>query len=437
MCKCMMYVRLPVQTQLGSIRSFHKSSSIAKQASKDSKEQEENTFKQKLAQMAEDATPTIDDPKAGFIADALPYNKEAFHSKLQKIEDDNFEHQYQKEIGISKLPSYTSKHSRELAMAPAWTGKESVYDASVRMLNDKYTPRKSTTYKSRPLITPKPSLKERLNNARESALDYSISKIEEKPAKKKDEFEEEDDFAERYRERLLGPAQLLNDSFAAVDNSIKSLADQRIRDAQKRGEFDGITRGKPLPANFTSTDGYIERTEYHLNNILKRQDAIPPWIEKQGSVSVMISQFRNQLDDEWRQKAVNLINELYSKETLEQKLDILSNFIKAEATNQGHKLRSVEWENHQLPYLKAKINSLNDNIRGYNLQAPLPSQKLYLILEKEREASYKRVAPSLPDALKRHVLKPEEKKVGLGNYINGNLYTKYQLNHWDQCYSIL
>ncbi|GMG20304.1 unnamed protein product [Ambrosiozyma monospora] len=307
-------------------------------------------------------------------------------------------------------------------MSKAWNGSEDGYTAGLRMVSERVNKQvkkipvsngKLSSRSGGPLFTKKKSIQERLHDARETAIDYQISKLE--PSKNKSKnttgssFEEEDDFAERYRERLLGPAQFLNDSFSAVDNSIKSLADQKIMEAQRRGEFKNLSnRGKPLPKDFTNDSAYLDRTEYHLNNILKKQDAMPPWIEKMGRVELEIDRFRKQLDDDWLRRAVNLVNEMNPGLNFEEKLKKVQSYAVAENSESGDeekqlvKLRSREWELKEDSYLTTKIRKLNDSIRGYNLQAPLPSQKLYLMKNNELEKCYKRASKRLVSAYERH-----------------------------------
>ncbi|KAG7886312.1 hypothetical protein KL925_002792 [Ogataea polymorpha] len=348
-------------------------------------------MKRRLEQLAEDARPMAGDSRAGAISDALPVDLPKLRSKLDQIENQAFDHQYQRAIGLSKIPSYAGKQEREIASSKVWTGKESVYDASLRMLNDKYKP------------LPKANVRQRLHNARDGALDYQLGKLSDKN-KAKDE--DDDQFAEMYRERLLGPAQFLGDSYASLDNSVRSLADQRIQEAQRRGEFRNLPRGKPLPKDFTSNNAFIDRTEYHLNNILKRQEAVPPWIEKQGSVEAQIRQFRRQLDSDWTLQAVHIVCEKHSKKSDTDKIQIMSQYAEAERNNNSSytKLRSSQWEQKYSNYLEVKLKALNDSIRGYNLQAPLASQKLYLNANSELEKCYRRCADNLEAAIKKHLL---------------------------------
>lgn len=375
-------------------------------ASKNEGNVEGGYMKRRLQQLAEEAYPSSVDPNAGKIEDAIPYNKIEMHAKLDKIQNDpsNFQYQHQQAIGVSKLPSSASKHTRDLALAKPWTGVETHYDASLRMLNDSIKPMK-VKKTSNTIITPPQPIRDRIHDAREGALDYRLAKISNSGGKGK-KGETEDEWAEMYRERLLGPSMLLNDSFASVDNSIKSLADQRIMEAQRRGEFKNIRRGKPLEEGYGSAENmFIDRTEYQLNQILKRQDALPPWIEKQGGCDLHILRFREELDKEWLRWALNRVKDKFPGASDEELIAKMETYAKNELedTPGGERLRGDAWVQTRRRHLDSKLRDLNDTIRGYNLQAPLASQKLYLLLDKELAGCYKRVAPLLVEAFKKHL----------------------------------
>lgn len=412
-----------------NVGKFRRNQSTKPNNTKKNADMEDGGYmKRRLEQLAEDAFPSSSDAIAGIPKDALPYNKIELHEKLDKIQNDpsNFRYQHQQAIGVSKLPSSASKQTRDIAMAKPWNGVEYYHDASLRMLNDSYKPIKIVKSKSKinlkngnTIITPPQPIRNRIHNAKEGALDYQLAKVSLKDIKKGgNENEEEDGWAEMYRERLLGPSMLLNDSFASVDNSIKSLADQRIMDAQRRGEFKNIKRGKPLNKGYSGTENiFIDRTEYHLNEILKKQDALPPWIEKQGGCDIKISNFRYELDQEWLKWSLNQLKDEYpdiNNELLIKKMEI---YAKNEINGEGKLLRSEKWLNTRGKYFESKVRDLNDTIRGYNLQAPMASQKLYLILDKELNSCYKRIAPILVDSFKKHI-----EKSNIGNVTHSNSY---------------
>lgn len=353
----------------------------------------------RLKQLLEDSEQIDDSVK--IERDALPIQRDYQMQKLiDKLELKQYDAQYSKEISYGKIPDYASKHSKEIALGSVWKGSESAHDLNLRMLVDVHKPLKTQPRLLR-------STRTRLNNAREGSLNYSLAKLSEQHDDTKN-----DGWTERYRERLLGPELLGPTTISTTVNSIKALADRKIEDARNRGDFDNLpNRGRPLPTDPNARSAYLDITEYHLNNILIRQDITPPWIEKQGSVLQLVDSFRKELDKLWLKRAVLVLNEKYPAADIEFKLSKALQYSENEKRGQNQ-LRDPEWIKEQDSYLTAKINSLNDSIRGYNLQAPLASQKFYLVKEKELEQMFNRVNSShLHNGLKRFLLgdpKPQQ-----------------------------
>ncbi|ODV63767.1 uncharacterized protein ASCRUDRAFT_73552 [Ascoidea rubescens DSM 1968] len=322
------------------------------------------------------------------------------------LENSKFFKKHEKQIYISeKIPKNIDKFSKDNALSAPWTGEESVHDANLRMLVDSHKPLKQKISGNGLLKMPiakRKSVSDRFSEAREKSLDYSLSKISET---KSPQEEEDDGFKEMYRERLLGPELLGPTSFASTISAISSLADERIEEARKRGEFDNLpNRGKPMASNPHQSNPHLDRTEYHMNNILIKQDIVPPWIEKQTSVDLQIKHFRQGLQKKWRSRAINLVIENNKNSNNQQKLQIMQSFADNEINKTGPLLRDPAWENSQKSSLTPTLRSLNDIIRGYNLMAPMPSQKFYLLEDRELERCYKETAPHLVDALKRHLM---------------------------------
>lgn len=300
--------------------------------------------------------------------------------------------EYQRAMSIVHLPDYADKQTRYLAMSKPWTGNETPNEITTRL-------KKEAIKKPKPM---KRSVRSnRLNDAKEGALNYRLDRYDKE--KKSEKEKKDQEWREMYKERLLGPTMLISDTFTGVDNTIKSLADQKIMEAQRRGDFKNIHRGKPLKKDFTSEGEFIDRTEYHLNKILKSQDAIPPWIEKQGSVTSEIQHFRDELDRKWALKAVSLIRERHENEANEEELiEIAEQYARGKRV-----LNNSEWENElKEVFLSFKIEKLNSSIRSYNLQSPIASQRLYLDENKELKECYKRVNPTLGEAFKQFRSQP-------------------------------
>ncbi|KAF2130505.1 hypothetical protein P153DRAFT_219354 [Dothidotthia symphoricarpi CBS 119687] len=212
------------------------------------------------------------------------------------------------------IPSLAPRHSRDLAATAAWTGTESIHDASLRMLNDAHKPMRL----GRPPRAPGPSVPLprsvdtghkksraaagiRLANARDRSGLYSSLK-------------EDDESEPSERERRL---QDLKDRFdpnarAIIPGTIQglaSLANKKIEDAIARGQFKNIPRGKGknVERDYNANSPFIDTTEYFMNKIIQKQEIVPPWIEKQQELTSAANKFRGRLRSEWKRHAARII----------------------------------------------------------------------------------------------------------------------------------
>ncbi|KAF6015549.1 hypothetical protein HII12_000708 [Brettanomyces bruxellensis] len=388
-------------------------------------EENENILKEKLEMLREDAFLLDPNNKEIEVPSNLRSSDEPSTEKIEEIKQKMMEvikkypkqetTEYQRAKSIAKMPSYADKQSRDLAAQRPWNGKESPYEITSRLKQESIKIKKVGRVEENSLGSK--SKLNRLDNAREKVLDYRLSKHIEIDSEEERKKKERKEWGEMYKERLLGPTVLISDTFTGVDNTIKSLADQRIMEAQRRGDFKNIHRGKPFEKGFTANSAYIDRTEYHLNKIMKGQDAIPPWIETQGSVQNEIEQFRNELDRRWSLRAVLLIKKLYPKADDVQLLKLAGKL--ASDTS----FKSKQWEEEQKNgSLRFEVNKLNDRIRGYNLQAPSSSQKIYLDTDKELVQCYNRVNPRLSDVMKQYGIKKDNREESIDNKKQGRLF---------------
>ena len=286
--------------------------------------------------------------------------------KIQKqVAAREFQEKYAKEIAFAKVSSIANKHAQETILSQPWTGEENVKDTSLRMVLDKVGPEKNknlhfytnTGFKSKTLEipkllrTPKLSTKERLEAAQDKVLNYKLDNQE-------IEKKEAGAFRALYAEKFT--------PIGSVEK-IKSLADARIEESMRNNGFAGLEklRGKKLDIGLNNP--HVSRTEHHLNNMLVNQNIVPPWIEKQGSVNTEIANF----------KKSNI-------SSFQRSLHIAFKQMKNTEVNETMKLKVFqEWKTINSVLLGSKIKSLNDSLRTYNLQAPLSTQKFYLLPERE------------------------------------------------------
>jgi hypothetical protein len=268
-------------------------------------EKEEGAFTRRMREMSEEALESggrsalkaVDE--AGFSADLKAQLESRIASaNLRSSEAD--------------LPASASRHTRDLATTDAWTGTESLHDASLRMLNDTRKPLRLGRPPKMPGVPVPQSIdtghkrvKEgrglRLANARDRSTVYAY-------------LQEDEDLEATEREKRL---QDLKDRFdphsrAIVPGSISgiaNLANQRIEDAIARGQFKNIKRGKTanVERDYNASSPFIDTTEYFMNKIIQKQEIVPPWIEKQQELTSAASKFRTRLRADWKRHAARII----------------------------------------------------------------------------------------------------------------------------------
>lgn len=372
-------------------------------------------MRRRLAQLAEEARPSKDDPLAGkvWFADEntpvsnptkitappggespdLAASQQLVASLVDKItnggavsEEALFAAKYQREMALAtKVPDYTPASARAIAHAAPWTGTESTVDAANRMLQDAHKPLKGSTAggdMAPKSFKPRPSVSQRLASARDQSLDYEIKHKAAVPSSNEEETTGPT-FRELYADRFAG-FSALNNNFTAID----SLASQRIEDAIARGEFRDLPgRGKETEKDLHLSSPYIDHTEYYLNNMIKRQGAAPIWIDRQGGLAVRMKQFREQVGRSWVGFVVHKLDDSGgpSDAKLARARQIASS---SDSLRQGEVGRwTAEWERKHKEYHAKSVESINSAIRSYNLQAPGAARRGYLTLGKELAAA--------------------------------------------------
>jgi hypothetical protein len=210
------------------------------------------------------------------------------------------------------LPDSAPRHTRDLATSEAWTGTESIHDASLRMLNDAHKPMRLGRPPRAPGVQMPKSVdtghkrnKEqrgvRLANARDrSGIYFSVKSDEEMDAE--DRAKHLQELKDRYdpHARVIVPGDI---------SGLASLANKRIEDAIARGQFKNIPRGKGMNVerDHNANSPFIDTTEYFMNKIIQRQEIVPPWIEKQQELTAAASKFRGRLRFEWKRHAARVI----------------------------------------------------------------------------------------------------------------------------------
>lgn len=283
----------------------------------------------------------------------------------KKHQQQQYDNTYQKELGYLKSEGVLrGKDARDLADTvnrPAWDGNESPIDALRRMIADSLP--KSKPVRQAKLLTPVVPTGERLRNAKENLLDYKVNEGTKSEA---------ESFRELYKERLLGPSMFVDaTSPRATLGMATSMADAKINAAidRKTGSFNSpdmdSVRGKPLDRQrlVNSTD-----TNFFVNEILNKQECLPPWIENQQGVEREIAAMRRDLERKWFDELTTAMEASGGEE------------LSAGVVECAGKSLHDRYEK----YFAAKFGDINNQIRTYNLQCPSSALHKWKLVE-ERE----------------------------------------------------
>lgn len=200
------------------------------------------------------------------------------------------------------------KGTREQAAAAPWVGKESLHDATLRMLDDSHKRLRSPARIPKPVINLRPAAKknvsaaDRLMNARDKTSIYALNQQEALTEEEREKMRKE------LKERFQPGARPMPTSL----QGLTSLANERIEDAIARGQFKNIQRGKGVNTerDYNANSPFIDTTEYFMNKIIQKQEIVPPWIEKQQELMKVVGSFRSRLRNDWRRHAARSIASL-------------------------------------------------------------------------------------------------------------------------------
>ncbi|ORY77284.1 hypothetical protein BCR37DRAFT_400543 [Protomyces lactucae-debilis] len=186
---------------------------------------------------------------------------------------------------------------------------------------------------------------------------------------------------------------------------LQSLAEERIDEARRNGAFKNLD-GKGKRLDLAEAKSTIDRTEYFLNKIIKKQGALPPFVDAQVNVDRSIAAFRYSLQSLWIETCCKLI--ALSGGTLEAQRRRAEEYAEAERTGRD-RLRDANFVKRETPFMIAQVNALNAQIRGYNVIAPFNSRRGYLSLQAELDQCYRNAAPIIPRSLVERANAPKFK----------------------------
>lgn len=422
---------------------------------------EPGAMTRRLQEATEDALFTGGRAGQRAIEDA-GFSSELKEQLLSKIADAKFQSENSSafvEANIhSRLPASAGEGTRATATAQAWTGEESQEDAVLRMLNDARKPLahglRGKPKIPRPVVDmrlrrdPVRSAGEKVANAREKASIYSDMGLKDNIGLTEKEREE---LRQEFRERFAPSARAMPNTLSGL----AALANERIENAIARGQFKNIPRGKGVKRDTRADNPFIDTTEYIMNKMIKRQDIVPPWIEKQQELLKTAQVFRARLRQDWKRHAARMIAsqggtleakitraEAYAraeviynprKRNLDQitvptnstddpvmvkmrqqqteAADGVTNTTSSESTREEdipavRPFRDPTWLQTEASYHNLAISNLNAITRSYNLMAPELAKKPYFSLERELNNCFADVAPEIAEEVRVRGTKP-------------------------------
>ena len=275
----------------------------------DGKPDEDGAMTRRLRDMSEEALETGGRGAQRTVSEA-GFSEDLKKQLEERIASATFRAEHRNAFAEAELPSSAGRHTRDIATGDAWTGTESIHDASLRMLNDAHKPLKVPGVRRSGTVVQMPRTVDtgrrntagqgvRLANARDRSGIYSSLKDAELDEQERQQrFQElKDRFSSHARSVVPGTVQ-----------GLAALANERIEDAIARGQFKNIAnRGKAVERDYNASSPFIDTTEYFLNKMIQKQEIVPPWIEKQQELVTTASKFRSRLRAEWKRHAARVI----------------------------------------------------------------------------------------------------------------------------------
>lgn len=246
------------------------------------------------------------------------FNEELKQRLLNKIADAKFRDEHDavlRDAGlVGNVPEAAGQGTRDIATSQPWAGQESDSDAVLRMLNDARKPLRPGLRGKPKIPTPsgipvdmrlkrQPSVSpgHKVANAKDAASVYSDMARKEKETGLTDQ--ERERYRKELRDRFTPAARALPNTLSGLT----ALANERIEDAIARGQFKHIPRGKGVERDARADNPFIDTTEYIMNKMIKKQEIVPPWIEKQQDLVKAAHVFRARLRNDWKRHAARMI----------------------------------------------------------------------------------------------------------------------------------
>ncbi|CCE92771.1 DUF1992 domain-containing protein TDEL_0E05280 [Torulaspora delbrueckii] len=358
-----------------------------------SSKDDEGYMARRLEDLKEQNTIDEDDPLVKLSKTERLVDMDTRLSELHRsLPQKSFENNHKNQLQYAKVQVHVNRQSKDIALSKPWGGDEDPRDTSLRMLVDSVAKplnrsarvqgnlgfTKVVDQLSEPRkVRASRRMRRKLEDAQDNVLKYQRDKGQD--SDKSEQLEFRTLYAEKFTP--LGSFEKL-----------RSLADQRIEESRKHGAFDNLENLRGKPVEMPRLNQHVDRTEHYLNNMLIRQKITPPWIESQGRVNEDLNNFRKEAKSGFENELISHLKKsrIYLtganiesiKKSIKERYGSPEDFVLS---------RFSCWKSAQFAYFQTKTKTLNNNLRSYNLQAPLSTQKLYLLPDKE----FKRVFDSI------------------------------------------
>ncbi|KAF2423080.1 hypothetical protein EJ08DRAFT_619020 [Tothia fuscella] len=287
-----------------SPRLWGNASTLSKEA-ENSHEDGRGAMSRRLSQMSEESLETGGSSAQKAVEEA-GFDEDLKTKLLERLADANFKNENASAFAQSDLPLSAGGGTRDIAGARAWDGTESVEDAALRMLNDAHKPLKGAPPpKTSPIRIPtridagrsrnRPSSGARIAHAKDRTSIYASMKDADITDREREQYKKE------MKDRFTPSARSVPATIAGLNN----LANQRIEEAIARGQFKNLPRGKKIERS--RAGAHLDTTQRLLNDIIQRQEIVPPWIEKQQEIVTSAARFRARLRNDWKRHAARMI----------------------------------------------------------------------------------------------------------------------------------
>ncbi|KAI8165097.1 hypothetical protein K4K49_002749 [Colletotrichum sp. SAR 10_70] len=423
------------------------------QQKQDGPPKEKGAMSRRLEEATEEALLTGGRAGRRAVEDA-GFDQELKEKLLDKVQTAKFRSDFASAFAEAEMPTSAAEGTRIMATTQPWTGEESQSDTALRMLNDARKPLKPELrgkYQIPPVDMrirrePKVNAGQRAANARERASTYTGMGMKEKNGLSDAEREE---MRKTFRERFEPGARAMPNTISGL----AALANERIENAIALGQFKNIPRGKGVERDSRADNPFIDTTEYIMNKMIKRQEIVPPWIEKQQELAKVAGAFRARLRNDWRRHVARMISSRGG--SLEEQMQKAEDYARAEELHNPRKrnsdsisvptnstddivmvkmrqqaaedaaakdaavtatkesprppvapFRDSDWLESERSYMTLAIENMNAITRSYNLMAPELAKKPYFSLERELNACYADVAPQVAGTIRERATRP-------------------------------